>query len=178
MKAYTMVAVASFAAVLTGCATGLTTEQRTQLDAANKQTTTDRWVQQRIAESSGKIERTMELIDRIERGSPGKANDRERAAEPVAGASAASKVSSPLDARLNIRWSKGPADQLLSQLAKQLGVGFKVTGQRKPLPLVSVDSRSERAESVLRSVGRQIDAGADVVFDRAQQPAVLELRYK
>lgn len=175
MKAYTMVAVASFAAVLTGCATnGLTAEQRAQLDAANKQTAADRWVQQRIAESSGKIERTMVLIDRIERGT-GKPSQRERAAEPSA---QPAKASSPLDARLNIRWQKGPADELLSQLAKQLGVGFKTTGQRKALPLVSVDSRSQRAEDVLRSVGRQIDSGADVVFDRSQQPAVLELRYK
>lgn len=178
MKAYSMVAVVGFAAVLTGCASGgLTAEQRAQVDAANKQTATDRWVQQRIAESGSKIERTMQLIDRIERGS-GKASDRELAAEQSAQAARAPKVSSPLDARLNIRWSKGPADELLSQLAKQLGVGFKTTGQRKALPLVSVDSRSERAEDILRSVGRQVDSGADIVFDRAQQPAVLELRYK
>lgn len=87
-------------------------------------------------------------------------------------------VNTMLDARLQIQWKNGSAEELLRTLAKQMGIPFKVSGEKKPLNPVSVVSENDSMGSILASVGRQIDRGADIVLNKTQQPIVLELRFK
>lgn len=87
-------------------------------------------------------------------------------------------VNTLLDARLQIQWKNGSAEELLRTLAKQMGIPFKVSGEKKPLNPVSVVSENDSMGSILASVGRQIDRGADIVLNKTQQPVVLELRFK
>lgn len=181
MKAYTIFAAASLAALLGGCATsGPTPEMLARLQAADKTQAADRAVDEKLQESSKSIARTLALIDRIERGgSPAPAADQTPASYRAASSAAApAYVPDMLDARLRIEWTNGSAEELLSALAKQMGIQFRATGLRRALPPVTVVSNTETMRSILSAVGRQVDRGADVVLSKTSQSAVLELRYK
>jgi hypothetical protein len=185
MKAYTILVAASFATLLGGCATGLTADQQARIAAAERTTAADREIQARLNESSSSIARTLQLIDRIERGGPGEqsSGSQSRGARDAHDASAShshssSSGSSMLDARLKIQWRNGSAEELLSTLARQMGIPFKTIGARRALAPVTVVSTNESMKAILTSVGKQIDSGADVVLNKSHQPAVLELRYK
>lgn len=179
MKAYTIFAAASLAALLGGCASsGPSPEMLARLQAADKTQAADRAVDEKLQESSKSIARTLALIDRIERGgSPAPAADQTPA---IYRAAVAAPAYAPdmLDARLRIEWTNGSAEELLSALAKQMGIQFRATGLRRALPPVTVVSSTETMRSILSAVGRQVDRGADVVLSKTSQSAVLELRYK
>lgn len=179
MKAYTIFAAASLAALLGGCAApGPTPEMLARLEAADKIQASDRLIQERLQESGKSIARTLSLIDRIERGgAPAPAADQTPASYRAA-ASAPAYAPDMLEARLRIEWTNGSAEELLAALAKQMGIEFRATGTRRALPPVTVVSSAETMRSILSSVGRQVDRGADVVLSKTSQPAVLELRYK
>lgn len=180
MKAYTIFAAASLAALLGGCASsGPSPEMLARLQAADKTQAADRAVDEKLQESSKSIARTLALIDRIERGgSPAPAADQTPAIYRAAGAAAPAYAPDMLDARLRIEWTNGSAEELLSALAKQMGIQFRATGLRRALPPVTVVSSTETMRSILSAVGRQVDRGADVVLSKTSQSAVLELRYK
>ena len=222
MKAFTIGAVAMAVALLGGCASTFNSQQQAKLDAADRLTGADALVQNRIAESASSIASTLQLIERIERGSPtsrvlGAGLDPRAAGVPaqMGGATAqASTAVSPfasgqpagvspelsaaprtavtsnatplatgvvqdlLDSRLRIVWKNGPAEDLLRTLAQKMGVPFKISGEKRDLGPVSVVSENESMGSILASVGKQVDRGADIVYNKNQQPFVLELRYK
>lgn len=205
MKAYTIVAVAVAAGLMGGCASTMTADQKARLDAAEHVLDADRMVQGKIAESTSSIASTLQLIERIERGP---ANTQGVGAQAPAGyasqagapsgavnggaggsvpktavstngsAMQTGVVSSMLDARLRIQWRNGSPEDLLRTLAKQMGVPFKVTGERRALPPISVSSENESMGWILAYVGKKVDNTADVVLNNTQQPAVLELRFK
>lgn len=174
--------IAAAAAFCAGCATGPSAEMRDRQMAEASQSDVDRLVQRRLLEAAASIDGTLKLIERIERGTDqgaGATSAAPGASEPAAAPAVASAPAvDPLSAKLRIVWKNGPADELLAKLAEQLGMGFKVSGAKKPLPMVSVDVNGTSARSVLEQVGRQIDRNADIVVSRASTPAVLELRYK
>lgn len=180
MKAYKMVVAASIAGLLGGCTTPtLNAEQQARLAAADKIQAADRQVQQKIAESTQSNSRILQLIDRIERGGPG--SDQGQAASQPTQADADREVAEAKDllaARLRIDWRNGQADELLAKLAKQMGIPFKVVGARRPIAPVTVVSSNDSMGAILASVGKQVDRSADVVLNKTQKPAVLELRFK
>jgi hypothetical protein len=201
--------------MLAGCASTLSPEQQSKIDAAERLQGADRLVQERIAESTTSIANTLSLIERIERGA---VNQRIASGEKVPTSTGSSSVDSyvskssgamsvavqpkatsghagpavvgvgpgmqagyvntMLDARLQIQWKNGSAEELLRTLANQMGIPFKVSGEKKQLNPVSVVSENASMGSILSSVGRQIDRGADIVLNKTQQPVVLELRFK
>lgn len=201
MKKMHMLAVLIAASGLAGCATTQDAEMDAKKMAEMRQTEMDRMLQQRLAESASSINGTLELIERIERGSVGGPNgykqgdvpdaqleERARAAAAEAAAEAAAVAAAtaaaaeaakdPLDARMKIVWKNGPVDGLLKKMAGALGAEFKKTGSPSgALPMVSLTAESKTAREILMYVGEKVDAKADVVFV-AGKPPVLELRYK
>jgi hypothetical protein len=205
MKAYTIMAVTVLAGLMGGCASTMTSEQKAKLDAAEHVLDADRMVQEKIAESTSSIASTLQLIERIERGpvaGPGASGQNGASAVPRAGSSSGSSMASApngsprtavstngsamqsgsvdgmLDARLRIQWRNGSPEELLRTLAKQMGIPFKVTGERRALPPISVTSENESMSWILSTVAKKVDNTADVVLNNTQQPAVLELRFK
>lgn len=197
MKKMHMLAVLIAASGLAGCATTQDAEMDAKKMAEMRQTEMDRMLQQRLADSASSINGTLELIERIERGSVGGPNgykqgdvpdaqleERARAAAAEAAAAAAATAAAaeaakdPLDARMRIVWKNGPADGLLKKMAGALGAEFKTTGSPSgPVPMVSLTAESKTAREILMYVGEKVDAKADIVFI-AGKPPVLELRYK
>ena len=193
MKVFTIGAIAMAAALLGGCASTLNAQQQAKVDAAERLTGADAIVQNRIAESSGSISKTLELIERIERGSSTSrvmssnsvqssaplVNNNMPAKSLMSGNQGMSGMGQDLlDARLRIVWKNGSAEELLRTLAQKMGVPFKISGEKRMLTPVSVVSENESMGSILGSVGKQVDRGADIVFNKNQQPFVLEMRYK
>lgn len=113
MKVYTLIAAAAVAGLLGGCASTMTPEQRAQADSANRVQDADRLVQSKIAESTASIANTLELIERIERGSPTRAN----------GSSASAPASAPYAA------SQGIAGQSVAASAPAGQAGLPASGR-------------------------------------------------
>lgn len=197
-----MVVLMGLAGFLAGCATGMTPDQRAKLDAAEQVNDADRIVQARLMESTTSIANTLQLIERIERGNPAAQAQKsvqarsvnsgqvQQAAQPrqptipsgavstSGGESQSGYGPDALDSRLRINWRNGSAEELLRNLAKQMNVPFKVTGERRALAPINIAFDSESLRSILAAVGRQVDRDADIVFNRSQPQPVLELRFK
>ncbi len=191
MKKSHMLVLLIAASGLAGCAT----TQDSDLEAkrlAEQQAEMDRVLQKRLSDSADSINGTLQLIEKIERGSVGGPNgyregetpdhaleqQAEQAKAAAAAAAAAAAEKDPLDARMRVVWKKGSAEDLLRQMAKQMGADFRVVSA--PVggaPLVTLQAENQSVREILTSVGKQIDAKADIVFVAAK-PSVLELRYK
>ena len=83
-----------------------------------------------------------------------------------------------LDSRLRIDWRNGSAEELLRSLAAQMGVPFKIMGEKRATAPVTIVSENETMGAILASVAKQIDRSADIVMNKTHQPIVLELHYK
>ncbi len=76
---------------------------------------------------------------------------------------------------ITVNWI-GPADQIINTLANRAGYKFQVLGEIPSTPVVvSIDVTNQPLIEVLRSVGLQLGARADVRVDSAAQR--IELMY-
>ena len=76
---------------------------------------------------------------------------------------------------VTIRWT-GPIEQISRVLAERAGMRFRVRGRQPAAPLtVTVDAYQEPIIQVLRDVGLQAGARADLAID--QNEGVVEVRY-
>lgn len=172
---------------LVGCASQPTPIDQRAVDA-NRQVETDRLVQSKLLESSESIDRTLRLIEGIERG-PRNENREVKSGVADAGASASKArtapvepqsgvVSDPLDTKLVVKWKNAPVDELLSRLAQQLGASLKISGNMAgKMPVVRMDTGAgESMRRILEQVAAQLEGRADLIYNKKN--AVLELRFK
>lgn len=76
---------------------------------------------------------------------------------------------------VSIEWV-GPVEPLARRLADRAGYAFKVNGDVPPVPVVvSIQAKQKSVVEVLRDVGLQAGARADVVVDPDQK--IVELNY-
>lgn len=185
---WAVVAVMSALATLSGCATVNQAEEARALAARQAQSETDTIVGKSIENSSRVIQTKLGYIESLERGIRDDALAVERAKEAQRLALEAEKAArlqpaslSMLDTPLRIVWQNDSAEDLLKQLAGQLGLGFEVKGTRRAMPNVTIVSESMPVRKILESVGSQVDRSADVVLVKgkhAGDPSKLEIRYK
>lgn len=68
----------------------------------------------------------------------------------------------PLTQRVSVLW-KGPAEGILAKVAEDTGFRFKTVGKEPAIPLiVNIDVKNEQVVEVLRSIGLQLGAAANV----------------
>lgn len=200
--------VSVVALVSTGCGTQQTKAAAEQERLVVQQSDTDRLVQKRLLDAATSIDLTLRFIEKIERGDQQERIagdfDEQRAAREKMGKTAAVSASpaqalasqntpntqksvkqadlpgsSPLDSRLRLSWTKGPADELLRRLAGQIGVGFQESGKKPQVSQkVSIKYENESAKNVLADIGRQLEGAADIAYVREAGVDRLELRYK
>lgn len=154
--------------VLSGCATAVVD------DGAGRLTETDKIVQGAMAENRAEINTTWNYIRRMEQ------TEREQAAAKAAALASASARAAVLDTQLKIVWKDDSAEDLLKQLAEQLGLDFQIRGEPRALPRVTVEGEVLTVRRILEKVGDRIDRVADVVLVKAgpSEKARLELRFK
>ncbi len=85
------------------------------------------------------------------------------------------KASSSLMKPVSLRWS-GPIEQVSRALAEHAGMQFRVIGRQPSVPLVvNVDAYKQPILNILRDIGLQAGARADLSVD--QNIGVVEVRY-
>lgn len=173
-SAWIALAAVSAMSVLSGCATTTGGDL-----GANRLTETDQIVQSTLAQNRAEIGQTWSYIREMEK------NERDRvaarAAAKAADAASSSARMAMLETQLKIVWKDDSAEELLKQLADQLGLEFRVVGVAKPLPRVTVEGDVLTVRRILEKVGDKIDRVADVVLVKsagASDKAKLELRFK
>lgn len=166
-SAWIALAAVSAISVLSGCASA-------PVDTGPGLTDTDRIVQSTTAQSRAKINQTWSYIHRIEQ------TEREREAAKTAALASASARAAVLETQLKIVWKDDSSEELLKQLADQLGLEFRVRGEARALPRVTVEGETLTVRRILEKVGDRIDRVADVVLVKAgpSEKARLELRFK
>ena len=178
-------AMAAGCLFLAGCA-GFNSKVNSEAGNAATEETSEQLVNRTILESSKKIQKSLQFIEKVERGSsspaPGSALVEEATVKPVQGApvlveKAQKNADEVLASNVSMNWENGSAEELLRAMSKQYGFDFKASGNKKALTNITVKGNMS-VRGAFETIGRQIDAGADVVLVKTSTPAVVVLKYK
>lgn len=90
-------------------------------------------------------------------------------------------------ATLQKRWTAFDADtidvdfignpkELVETIASRYGMSFGETGQKLDLKTINIRVKGVKPDAVLRNIGNQIHAGADLIFDRSTKSLTIEYK--
>ena len=142
-------------------------------------------VDRNVSESARNIQRTLQYIEKIERGQAtnsqgvlvAPAAPMAPEAVPAATAAAQRGADEALGSLVKMNWEEGDAQALLKKIAAQYGFGFKTSGAAQDLPKVTLVGEMTLRQA-FEQIGRQIDVRADIVLVKATSPAVVVLKFK
>ena len=145
--------------LLTGCENGNFVKAKNPQVAANPDK-----ISAMLAQSADRASRSLEQLAAIE-----------QTRTPNASVAPVSNAPRELRRAITINWV-GPAETVTKQMADRASYQFRVLGEQPSVPVVvSLDKDNARIIDVLRDIGLQLGARADVKVDA--QAKIVELQY-
>jgi hypothetical protein len=160
---WTASVTAFFGLSVAGCATGGLNDQNRH--SGQWENASRAQVEDRIAESAKRATNAVETLVMIQRART----------EPPPSSLDEGLLPEELRRRGTIEWS-GPADALVSDIARNVGYGFTVVGNPPPVvPTVQISAKDQSAGKILENIGFQVSQFATIAVDPNSRH--IELRY-